>query len=63
MNGYCIYFPNESDGKATVSKFTGPREAAATAALRKVDNWLKEQKRRAQQPKRPARKIGRPTTR
>jgi hypothetical protein len=55
-----IYVPNEPDGKATVSKFTGTREAAATAALRRIDNWLKEQKRRPQQPKRPARKIGRP---
>jgi hypothetical protein len=31
-----IYVPNEPDGKATVSKFTGTQEAAATAALRRL---------------------------
>ena len=33
-----IYFPNKPDGKATVSKFTGTREAAAAAAPRKIGN-------------------------
>jgi hypothetical protein len=55
-----IYFPDKPDGKATISKITGTREAAAAAAPRKINNWLNEQKRRAQQPTRPAPKIGRP---
>jgi hypothetical protein len=55
-----IYFPDKPDGKATVSKFTGTRAVVAGAARRKIDNWLSEKKRKALQPKRPARKIGRP---
>ena len=55
-----IYFPDKADGRATVSKLTGTREEAAGTARRKINNWLKEQKRKAQQPQRAARKIGRP---
>ena len=36
-----IYFPGKIDGRATVSKFTGTREAAAGAARRKIGNWAK----------------------
>ena len=48
-----IYFPDDMDGRATVSKFTGTREAAAKAARRKIRNRLNEQKRKAQQPQVP----------
>ena len=43
-----------------MSKLTGTREEAAGTARRKINNWLKEQKRKAQQPQRAARKMGRP---
>jgi hypothetical protein len=40
-----IYYPDKVDGKPVVAKFTGTREAANAVARRKIDNWLKEQKR------------------
>ena len=42
-----IYYPDKTDGKPVVAKFTGTREAANAVARRKIDNWLKEQKRKA----------------
>ena len=42
-----IYYPAKADGKPVVAKFTGTREAANAVARRKIDNWLKEQKRKA----------------
>ena len=42
-----IYYPDNAGGKSTNSKFTGTKEQAAGAARHKIDNWLKEQKRKA----------------
>ena len=42
-----IYYPDKADGKPVVAKFTGTREAANAVARRKIDNWLKERKRKA----------------
>jgi hypothetical protein len=42
-----IYYPDKADGKPVVAKFTGTREAANAVARRKIDNCLKEQKRKA----------------
>ena len=44
-----IYYPDKTDGKPVVAKFTGTREAANAVARRKIDNWLKEQKRKPSQ--------------
>jgi hypothetical protein len=55
-----IYYPDNADGKSTTAKFTGTKAQAAGAARRKIDNWLREQKRRALLPPRPPSKIGRP---
>ena len=49
-----IYYPDNAGGKSTNSKFTGTKEEAAGAARRKIDNWLKEQKRKALLPPRPS---------
>jgi hypothetical protein len=40
-----VYYPENADGKATVSKFTGTPQEATAAARRKIDTWLMEQKR------------------
>jgi hypothetical protein len=40
-----IYFPDKG-GAATVVKFSGSREEASGAALRRIDNWIKRQRRK-----------------
>jgi hypothetical protein len=43
-----IYFTQKGhDETATVIKFNGSREAAAGAARRRIDNWLKRQRRKS----------------
>jgi hypothetical protein len=42
-----VYYPDNADGKATVSKFTGAPQEATAAARHKIDTWLREQKRRS----------------
>jgi hypothetical protein len=42
-----IYYPDKADDKPVVAKLTGTREAANAEARRKINNWLKEQKRKA----------------
>jgi hypothetical protein len=42
-----IYYPDIANGKATLSKFTGTPQETTAAARRKIDNWLKEKKRKA----------------
>jgi len=50
-----IYFPQKGcDETATVIKFTGSREAAAGAARRRIDNWLKRQQEKARRDERVA---------
>jgi hypothetical protein len=53
-----IYYPDNAGGKSTNSKFTGTKEEAVGAARHKIDNWLKEQKRKA--PSATPRRVGRP---
>jgi hypothetical protein len=55
-----IYYPDKADGKATVAKFKGTIEGAASDARSKIDYWMKDQKRKALQPPSPALKPGRP---
>jgi hypothetical protein len=55
-----IYYPGNAGGKSTNSRFTGTKEKAAGAARHKIDNWLKEQKRKALFPPQPPRRVGRP---
>jgi hypothetical protein len=47
-----IYYPDNADGKATVSKFTGTPQEATAAGRRKIATWLREQKRRGARPPR-----------
>ena len=55
-----IYYPDNAGGKSTNSRFSGTKEEAAGAARHKIDNWLKEQKRKALLPLQPPRRVGRP---
>ena len=55
-----IYHPDKADGKATVAKFRGTLEGANADARSKIDYWMKDQKRKALLPPRPARQPGRP---
>ena len=55
-----LYYPDNADGKPTTAKFTGTMEKAVGAARHKIDNWLKEQKRKALFPPQPSRRVGRP---
>jgi hypothetical protein len=55
-----IFYPDNAGGKSTTSKFTGTKEEAAGVACHKIDNWLKEQKRKALLPPQPPRRVGRP---
>ena len=55
-----VYYPDKADGKATVAKFRGTLEGANADARSKIDYWMKDQKRKALLPPRPARKPGRP---
>jgi hypothetical protein len=41
-----IYYPDNAGGKATVSKFTGTPQEATAAARRRIESWLKRQRRR-----------------
>jgi hypothetical protein len=41
-----IYFPDKG-GAATVVKFSGSREEASGAARRRIDNWIKRQRRKS----------------
>ena len=41
-----VYFPDKAvDGTPTVVKFSGSREGAIGAARRRIDNWIKRQRR------------------
>ena len=55
-----VYYPDSADRKPTTAKFTGTKEEAMGAARRKIDNWLKQQKRKALLPPQPPRRVGRP---
>jgi hypothetical protein len=55
-----IYYPDNAGGKSTNSKFTGTKEEAAGAACHKINNCLREKKRKALLPPSPARRMGRP---
>jgi hypothetical protein len=54
-----IYYPDKADGKATVAKFRGTLEGANADARSKIDYWMKDHKRKALLPPRPALKPGR----
>ena len=42
-----IYFPDKvTDSNATVIKFTGSRDGANAAARRRINSWIKRQRRR-----------------
>lgn len=41
-----VYYPDNADGKATVSNFNGTPQEATAAARRKIDIWLREQHRK-----------------
>jgi hypothetical protein len=41
-----IYFPNNPDGKATAANFSGTRDEANGSARRRIDSWLKRQRKK-----------------
>jgi hypothetical protein len=41
-----IYHPDNAAGSATVHKFIGLPQEATAAARRKIDTWLREQRRK-----------------
>jgi hypothetical protein len=41
-----IYYPDKAEGKPTVTRLQGTREAVNAAARQKIRTWLKNQKRK-----------------
>ncbi len=41
-----VYYPDNAGRKATVSHFHGTPQEATAAARRKIDTWLREQRRK-----------------